>query len=508
LPAGDGVRRGCISFEIPFPAGLKLRHNDTGHRKAAQLEGHEETTPGDAGHEAAHADIYGEDGVIRPAFVAHIGAAIADRDTLTLRKDVGDLHQSEVGDLLEALLPEQRRTLVDLLGADFDFSALTEVDEAIRLEIVENLPNAQIAKAVQELDSDDAVYILEDLDQADQDEILAQLPFTERIRLRRSLDYPEESAGRRMQTEFVAVPPFWTVGQTIDYMREDNNLPDRFSQVFVIDPSFKLLGAIDLDQILRAKRSVKIEDIMHETRHAIPATMDQEEAAREFEQYNLLSAAVVDENERLVGVLTIDDVVDVIQQEAEEDLLRMGGVGDEELSDTVIATSRSRVPWLLVNLATAFLSASVISLFGATIEEMVALAALMPIVASLGGNAGTQTMTVTVRALATKDLDIYNAGRVIRREVLVGLTNGAIIAIIIGVVAALWFQNHDLGIVIAAAMVINMLAAALGGILIPLLLDKLGADPAISSSIFTTMITDVIGFLAFLGLATWWLHLG
>ena len=472
------------------------------------MEGQEEITPGDTGSDAPRANIYDEDGVIRPAFVAHIGAAIADRDTLTLRKDVGDLHQSELGDLLEALLPEQRRSLVALLGGDFDFSALTEVDEAIRLEIVDSLPNAQIAKAVQELDSDDAVYILEDLDEADQDEILAQLPFTERIRLRRSLDYPEESAGRRMQTEFVAVPPFWTVGQTIDYMREDNNLPDRFSQIFVIDPSFKLLGAIDLDQILRTKRSVKIEDIMHETRHAIPAIMDQEEAAREFEQYDLLSAAVVDENERLVGVLTIDDVVDVIQQEAEEDLLRMGGVGDEELSDKVIATSRSRVPWLLVNLATAFISASVISLFGATIEEMVALAALMPIVASLGGNAGTQTMTVTVRALATKDLDIYNAGRVIRREVLVGLTNGAIIAVIIGVVAGLWFQNHHLGLVIAAAMVINMLAAALGGILIPLLLDRLGADPAISSSIFTTMITDVIGFLAFLGLATWWLQLG
>ncbi len=472
------------------------------------MEGQEETTPGGAGPEAGNADIYGEDGVIRPSFLAHIGAAIADRDTLTLRKDVDDLHQSELGDLLEALLPEQRKSLVDLLGADFDFSSLTEVDEAIRLEIVDNLPNAQIAKAVQELDSDDAVYILEDLDQEDQDEILAQLPFTERIRLRRSLDYPEELAGRRMQTEFVAVPPFWTVGQTIDYMREDNNLPDRFSQIFVIDPSFKLLGAIDLDQILRTKRSTKIEEIMHETRHAIPATMDQEEAAREFEQYDLLSAAVVDENERLVGVLTIDDVVDVIQLEAEEDLLRMGGVGDEELSDTVLATSRSRVPWLLVNLATAFVSASVISLFGATIEEMVALAALMPIVASLGGNAGTQTMTVTVRALATKDLDIYNAGRVIRREVLVGLLNGSVIAVIIGVIAALWFSNIDLGFVIAAAMIINMLAASLGGILIPLLLDRLGADPAISSSIFTTMITDVIGFLAFLSLATWWLHLG
>ena len=458
--------------------------------------------------EPIHAEIYGEDGVIRAPFVAHIGAAIADRDILALKREVGDLHQSEVGDLLEALLPEQRRALVDLLGSDFDFSALTEVDEAIRLDIVDNLPNAQIAQAVQELDSDDAVYILEDLDQEDQDEILSQLPFTERIRLRRALDYPEESAGRRMQTEFVAVPPFWTVGQTIDYMREDKDLPDRFSEIFVIDATFKLLGAVGLDQVLRAKRAVKVEEIMHETRHAIPATMDQEEAAREFEQYDLLSAAVVDENERLVGVLTIDDVVDVIQQEAEEDLLRMGGVGDEELSDTVAATSRSRVPWLLVNLCTAFLSASVISMVGATIEEMVALAALMPIVASLGGNAGTQTMTVTVRALATRDLDIYNAGRVIRREVLVGLLNGAIIATLLGLVAGTWFQNVDLGLVIAAAMIVNMLAASLGGILIPLFLDKFGADPAISSSIFTTMITDVIGFLAFLSFASWWLHLG
>ncbi|MBT1156098.1 magnesium transporter [Aminobacter anthyllidis] len=472
------------------------------------MEARHDHTHGADAADAVRAEIYGEDGVILASFLAHIGAAIADRDTLTLKRDVSVLHQSELGHLLEALLPEQRLALVELMGSDFDFSALTEVDEAIRLDIVDNLPNAQIAQAVQELDSDDAVYILEDLDAEDQDEILAQLPFTERIRLRRSLDYPEESAGRRMQTEFVAVPPFWTIGQTIDYLRDDKDLPDRFSQVFVIDPSFKLLGAVDLDQILRTKRAIKIEEVMHETRHAIPATMDQEEAAREFEQYDLLSAAVVDENERLVGVLTIDDVVDVIQQEAEEDLLRMGGVGDEELSDTVAATSRSRVPWLLVNLGTAFISASVISQFGATIEEMVALAALMPIVASLGGNAGTQTMTVTVRALATRDLDIYNAGRVIRREVMVGLLNGAVIATILGLVAGLWFHNPDLGFVIAAAMVLNMLAAALGGILIPLLLDKFGADPAISSSIFTTMITDVIGFLAFLSLATWWLHLG
>ncbi len=463
----------------------------------------EHSATSQAAEERSFTDIYNEEGAVAQDFLAHIGAAIADRDTLVLKREVADRHNSEIGDILEALNPDQRRALVRLLGQDFDFTALTEVDEAIRLDIVESLPNDQIAKAVQELDSDDAVYILEDLDKEDQDEILAQLPFTERIRLRRSLDYPEETAGRRMQTEFVAVPPFWTVGQTIDYMREDENLPESFTQIFVIDPTFKLVGAVDLDQILRTKRHVGISEIMHETRHAIPATMDQEEAAQVFQQYDLLSAAVVDENERLVGVLTIDDVVDVIQQEAEEDLLRMGGVGDEELSDSILATSRSRVPWLLVNLVMAFLAASVIGLFDATIEQVVALAILMPIVAGMGGNAGSQTMTVTVRALATKDIDIYNAGRVIRREIGVGLINGCIFATLIGLVAGFWFQP-EIGFIIAAAMTINMLTAALGGILVPLLLDRFGADPAVASAVFVTTITDVIGFIAFLGLASWW----
>ena len=463
----------------------------------------DETAKSPPSEQDVRADIYGDDGVVRSNYLARIGAAIADRDTQVLRQEVVDLHQSELGDVIEALLPDQRRALVELLGDDFDFAALTEVDDAIRQDIVEHLPNEQIAQAVQELDSDDAVYILEDLDEDDQAEILAQLPFTERIRLRRSLDYPEETAGRRMQTEFVAVPPFWTVGQTIDYMREDKNLPESFTQTFVIDPTFKLLGAVDLDRILRSGRSVKIADVMHETRHAIPATMDQEEAAREFEQSDLLSAAVVDENERLVGVLTIDDVVDVIQQEAEEDLLRLGGVGDEELSDSVLATSRSRVPWLLVNLVTAFLAATVIGLFDTTIEQIVALAVLMPIVAGMGGNAGSQTMTVTVRALATRDIDIYNAGRIIRREIGVGIINGMVFASLIGIVAGLWF-SPTIGGIIAAAMVINLFVAALAGILIPLLLDRLGADPAVASAVFVTSVTDVVGFFAFLGLAAWW----
>jgi magnesium transporter len=454
--------------------------------------------------EEVQADIYDDDGYIRHDFLTMVGAAIADRDVLFLRQHVAKLHESELGDLIEAIQPDQRVAMVRLLGDDFDMTALTEVDEAIRMQIVDQMPNAQIAAAIGDLDSDDAVYILEDLDDEDREEILAQLPFTERVRLRRALDYPESSAGRRMQTEFVAVPPFWTVGQTIDYMRDEEDLPESFTQIFVIDPTFKLLGAVNLDSILRTKRAVKIETIMHETNHPIPAEMDQEEAAQLFEQYDLLSAAVVDENDRLVGVLTIDDVVDVIQEEAEEDLLRLGGVGDEELSDSVAEISRSRVPWLAVNLVTAFMAASVISLFEATIEQVVALAILMPIVAGMGGNAGSQTMTVTVRALATRNLDIHNAFRVVRREAGVGLINGLVFGCTVGLVAGLWFQDVSIGGLITTAMLINMFAAAMAGITIPMILSRAGADPAVSSAVFVTAITDTTGFFSFLGLATWW----
>ncbi|MCP3054626.1 magnesium transporter [Aurantimonas marianensis] len=453
-------------------------------------------------------ELYDEDGFVAREFRERVETAIAAGDSEMLREEISPLHESELGDLLEALDNDNRQALVRLMGDAFDYTALTEVDEAIRLSIVDAMPNEQIAAAVRELESDDAVYILEDLDEEDRKEILERLPFRERIRLRRSLEYPEESAGRRMQTEFVAVPPFWTVGQTIDYMREEDDLPESFAQIFVIDPSFKLQGAVDLDRILRAKRPEKIEDIMHETRHAIPAEMDQEEAAQVIEQYDLPSAAVVDSNERLVGVLAIDDVIDIMQQEADEDIKRLGGVGDEEISDTVLTAARSRFSWLLINAATAILASLVIGLFDATIEQMVALAILMPIVASMGGNAGTQTMTVTVRALAARDIDFHNAGRIIRRETLVGLLNGLSFAVIIGAVAAVWFDSGGLGSVIAIAMVINMLAAALAGILIPLVLDRLGADPAIASGTFVTTVTDVVGFFAFLGLAAWWFGIG
>lgn len=472
--------------------------------QSAETEETASTSTATAGPETLEDEVYSEDGAVRSDLLQRIVAALEAGDREALIGEVEDLHESELGDILESIEPEDRVKLVALLGEDFDFSALTEVDEAIRLEIVASLPNEQIAEALGELESDDAVYILEDLEPEDQEDILARLPFVERIRLRRSLSYPEATAGRRMQTEFVAVPPFWTVGQTIDYLRDDEELPDSFSQVFVIDPTFKLLGAVDLDRILRSRRAIKVEDIMRDTHHPIPAEMDQEEAAQLFQQYDLISAAVVDGNGRLVGVLTIDDVVDVIQEEAGEDIMRMGGVGDEELSDSVRDTVRSRFLWLLVNLGTAILASLVIGLFDATIQQMVALAVLMPIVASMGGNAGTQTMTVTVRALATRDLDIYNAGRIIRREATVGLINGALFALVIGAVTFVWFGNAELGGVIGLAMIVNMLAAALSGILLPLLLDKLGADPAIASAVFVTTVTDIVGFFAFLGLAGWW----
>jgi magnesium transporter len=305
----------------------------------------------------------------------------------------------------------------------------------------------------------------------------------------------------------MAVPPFWTVGQTIDYMREADDLPDDFYEVFVVDPSFKLLGTVQLSRLLRAKRPVVLSELQDETRHVVHANEDQEEVARRFERYDLVSAPVVDESERLVGVLTIDDIVDVIQAEVDEDIKRLAGVGDEEISDTIFTSSRSRLPWLVVNAFTGFLAASVIGLFDGTIEQMVALAVLMPIVASMGGNTGAQAMTVTVRAIATRELSRRNMRRVIVRESAVGFVNGVAIAILVGIGAGAWFGDIDLGLVIGAALVVNMLVAGTVGVLVPMMLNRLKIDPAIASAVFVTATTDVLGFLAFLGLATWWFGL-
>ncbi len=419
-----------------------------------------------------------------------------------------DLHEADVGDLLEALEPEDRPCFIELLGRDFDFTALTEVDDAVREDILEELKPETVAEGVRDLDSDDAVSILEDLDEADRAEILEHLPAAERDALQRSLDYPEDSAGRRMQTEFIAVPAFWTVGQTIDFMRETEDLPDTFYEIFLVDPAFHLCGTVPLDKLLRSKRPVRMADIMDDEPDVVRATDDQEDVARLFQRYNLVSAAVVDDSNRLVGAIMIDDVVDVIEEEADEDLKALGGVhAEEELSDTVLDTVRSRFPWLLANMVAALVASSVIRLFEDSVEKMIALAVLMPIVASMGGNAGTQTMTVAVRALATRDLGRGNAWRIIRREVSVGILNGLGFAVIMGVIAAAWFDITDLGVVIGLALLTVLTVAALGGILIPLLLNRLGADPAVSSGPFVTTITEIVGLFAFLGIATLWFGL-
>jgi magnesium transporter len=447
------------------------------------------------------------EGHVTAALVEAASETIRTGDAERLRSLVGDLHEADLGELLEALEPELRPGLVELLGDRFDFAALTEVDESTRLQLLESLPTDVTVEGLRELDSDDAVYILEDLDLEDRQEILERLPLPERAALTRSLDFPEESAGRRMQTDFVAVPPFWTAGRTIDYLREMKDAPETFYEVYVIDPAFKLLGTVPLDMLLRSPRESRLEAILKNEVREIGATEDQEEASRLFQRYNLVSAPVTDEAGRLVGVLTIDDIVDVIHEEADEDIKALGGVGDEELSDTVFETARGRFPWLLVNLGTAFLAAAVIGLFEGTIQQMVALAVLMPIVASMGGNAGTQAMTVTVRALAMRELGRRNVRRIVAREIMVGLVNGVLLALVLGAGAGIWFSSVDLGGVIATALIVNMLVAGLFGTLVPLTINKLKLDPAVASGVFVTMTTDVIGFFAFLGLASWWFGL-
>ena len=449
-----------------------------------------------------------KDGSIRKTFVKSVARRIETGDGAGLRALVGDLHESDMGALIEALPPEQRQRLVELLGIDFDFTALTEVDDAVREEILEELPSQAVAKGVSELESDDAVAILEDLPKDEQAEILEQLPQTERVALTRSLDYPEESAGRRMQTEFIAVPPDWNVGQAIDYMRETTELPDHFYELYVVDEGGHFLGAVPLDRLLRSKRPVPILDLMEKDRPRVSAVQDQEEVARLFQRYNWVTAPVVDTGDRLVGVITFDDVADVIEEEAEEDIHALGGITrDEQLSDSVWKIARGRFNWLLVNLATAFLASSVLGLFEGQLQKMVALAVLAPIVASQGGNATTQTMTVAVRALATRDLSDSNAWRVIKRELMVGVFNGVAFAIITGVAAYIWFRVPGLGFVIGLAMICNLIAAALGGILIPLVLHRLKFDPAVASSPFVTTVTDVVGFFSFLSIASLWFGL-
>ena len=445
---------------------------------------------------------------IDDAFVTEVEAALDTDDKVRVAAAVEQLHYADFADLVERLNPDRREKLIDFTKHDLDPEFLHELDETVRDDVIEQLGVENLAAAVSKLDSDDAVLVLEELDEREQQQVLDAIPEPERAVLEAGLAYPEDSAGRMMQRELVSVSAEWTVGQTIDFLRqhaddEDGELPEAFYDIFVVDEGHHPLGAIPLSRLLRTKRPVPVTDLMTTKMELIPATMDQEEVAFLFSNRDLVSAPVVDDQGRLVGAITIDDVVDVIHEEHEEDLMRMGGVAEGDLYSHVVDTTRARFTWLLVNLGTAIAASLVIGLFSHSLEKMVALAVLMPIVASMGGNAGTQTLTVVVRAIATKELSATNAMRVVGKELAVGGINGMLFAIIAGVVAWIWFKDAGVGMVIAIAMIANLVVAGLAGTAIPILLNRAKVDPAIASSVFLTTVTDVIGFLVFLGLGTW-----
>lgn len=464
----------------------------------------------DDGPRAPEDAVRADDKTLAEQTVGALTAAIEASDLARINAIIDALHPADLADAIGLLHEEDRLALIDLLGGALPAEVLPELDANLTEEVVSAMRPEAVADAVAELDTDDAAFILEDLDEDKRAEILAKAPVVDRLALNQAFDFEEESAGRLMQREVFAAPAYWTVGQIIDRLRGSEDLPDRFYEVFVVDPAFKPIGAVPLSTLLKAKRETAISDIMNEDLTVIPVSMDQEDVAYKFEQYNLISAPVVDEAERLVGMITVDDVVEIVHAESHEDMLALGGVGAEAgLTDTVVETVRSRFSWLAVNLATAVLASLVISVFEKAIEQVVALAVLMPIVASMGGNAGTQTLTVAVRSLATKDLTAANAMRIIWRETIVGGLNGILFAVIMGALAGLWHastgasvdQAVRLAVVIGAAMIINLIAAGLAGILVPLGLQRAGADPAVSSSVFVTTVTDVVGFFVFLGLA-------
>ncbi len=436
------------------------------------------------------------------SLVEDVRAAVDTMDARALDVLLEPLHPADIADLLEQIGADERRGLLELWSTGLDGEVLSELEEGLREEVIQTLTPQALTEAVRDLYSDDVVDLVEDLEQAEQDKILDVLDDGDRAAVEQALSYPEFSAGRLMQRELVVAPEDWNVGQTIDFLRGDHGLPEQFYHVILVSPAYHPVGYVTLGKLLGSPRETALKAILEDSFRTIPVTQAEEDVAYAFNQYHLISAPVVDEDERLVGVITIDDAMAVLDEEAEEDILRLAGVGaDESISDRTLETVRQRFPWLAVNLVTAILASLVIAQFEDLLAQVVALAVLMPIVASMGGNAGTQSLTVAVRALATRDLTGSNLWRVVRREAVAGLINGLIFAVVMGVIGVVWFGTPVLGAVIAAAMVINLVVAALAGILIPIVLDKLGVDPALASGAFVTTVTDVVGFFAFLGLA-------
>ncbi|MFP6746852.1 MAG: magnesium transporter [Alphaproteobacteria bacterium] len=443
-------------------------------------------------------DVY----AVNTELVRAVEGALADNHEARIRDLLEPLRPADIADLVVVLGREDRRRLVLALGDDLDVDTLIDLDGTVLADLLAVMSPQAVARAIPELDTDEAVHLLEEMGEGRREQVLARVPAPDRAAVLEGLSFPEDSAGRLMQRDLIAVPAYWSVGQVIDYCRDTDDLPDEFYEIFVIDPRHRPIGKVALNRLMRTRRPVLLREIMADESTTIPIDMDQEEVAFLFQQYRLASAPVIDGAGRLVGVITFDDAATVLEEEAEEDLMRLSGVSSEtDLSDTALRTTRTRAGWLVLNLCTAILASMVIALFDATIEQIVALAVLMPIVASMGGNAGTQSLTVAVRALATHELTAANALRIVGKELLVGALNGVLFAVLVGLVAAFWFAQPALGVVIAVAMMINLVVAGLAGTLIPLGLDRAGIDPAIAATVLLTTITDVVGFFVFLGLA-------
>ncbi len=439
-------------------------------------------------------------------YIKVIVEKIQNNDVNFLSNSFKEMHPADAADIIEHLSQSDRENLIKLNNFNINPEIFVELNENIQSEIVKMLSSESIVFILKNLESDNAIKILENIEEENKNQILSSLPPKDRFVLLESLSYPEDTAARIMQREFTAIPSNWSVGQTIDYLRENKDLPEQFLEIYIIDSEFKPLGTVPSSKVLRTSRESKMIDIMLKSQVTIPVEMDREEVGRLFENYNLNSAAVIDKNEKLVGMITSDDILTVLKEEAEEDTLRLAGVGDEEITDGVFKKTQRRFNWLLLNLFTAFLATWVISKFGATIEQMVALAFLMPIVASMGGNAGMQTLAVTIRGIATNDLTESNFLKIVLKEFNIGVLNGIIFAIISALIVQLWFKDYVLSIIISVSMILNMIVAGLFGILIPVTLKKFNIDPAIASSVFVTTVTDVIGFLSFLGIGAYFFY--
>ena len=442
------------------------------------------------------------------SFLQELINKIETKDLLSVNDLLSKLHPSDIAEVISNLPEKNRFELIALENFKINPHVIVELTDELQKEILEKISSDRIVKIINSLESDNALQIIENLEDNKKEKVLTKIPIEDKNLFEETLStYPENSAARIMQREFAAVPEDWTVGQTIDYLRETSELPKEFLEIFIINQLNIPIGSVPSSRVLRTSRDVKMNSIMKNNKFLIPAEMDQEQVAYNFEQYNLFSAGVVDQNQKLIGMITVDDIVTVIKEEAEEDTLRLAGVSDEEISDSAFSITKKRFIWLTINLLTAILASTVISLFNASIEKVVALAILMPIVASMGGNAGTQTLTVTVRLLATKELISSNVNKIVSKEFLVGFYNGLIFAVITGLAIFVWFKDYHLSLLIAVAMIINMTAAGFFGIFIPVILNKFKIDPAISSSVFVTTITDVFGFLSFLGLASYILQI-